>query len=76
MNTIKVKCRTNIDDYDCSLITEFAALPRLGDYVTVFKKGVGGGERELKIVRITHSRTDNSSFTIPMEPMLKIELGI
>jgi hypothetical protein len=61
---IKAHCHTNLDDYDCSLVTVFAGMPVIGHYVTVMYKGQ---TRYLKIVSIRHDQKDN-------EPYLFIEL--
>lgn len=61
---IKGHCFTNLDDYDCSLVKVFAAVPRIGDYVTVTYKG---NVSRLKVVSVQHHEIDKF-------PYLKIEL--
>lgn len=51
METIKAKCNTNLDNYDC-FVTEFVALPRKGDNVAVLLKGQ---RTYLKVVSILHT---------------------
>lgn len=57
-------CRTNLDDYDCSQVTKFVAVPNIGDRVTVRHKG---SYTTLKVVSITH-RMDGEL------PYIEIEL--
>ena len=52
METIKGKCMTNLDDYNVSLVTEFARCPNIGERVAVLHKG---NKTSLKICQITHS---------------------
>lgn len=64
MNYIKAICRTNLDGYDCRLVTKFVALPRIGESVTVFKQGA---LLTLKICKITHDEFNG-------EPLIIVEL--
>jgi hypothetical protein len=48
---INGRCRTNIDDYDCSKVKEFACVPSKGDRVAVTLKGEA---RTLVVVAVTH----------------------
>ena len=50
-NTIKVKCHTNLDDFDCSIVTEMYCRPLLGDRVKVT---YFGRFSSLEIVSIQH----------------------
>jgi len=52
METIKGRCKTNLDDYNVSLVTEFARCPNTGERVAVLYKGE---PNSLKIVQIVHS---------------------
>ena len=61
MNNIKAICRTNLDDYDCTVVTKFSALPRIGESVTVLKKGE---VTKLKICQITHDESNGEPFII------------
>jgi len=61
MNYIKAICRTNLDDYNCKVVTKFSALPRIGERVTVLKKGE---VTKLKICKITHDESNGEPFII------------
>lgn len=63
---INAICRTNLDGYDCSMITKFVALPRIGDYVSVSQSKYAV---KLKIVQITHCQTPDG------DPYILIELN-
>lgn len=64
MNYIEGYCFTNLDDYDCSLVKFFGAVPRVGEYVRVMYKG---NVSRLKVVSVEHIQKDN-------KPHLRIEL--
>lgn len=64
MEYIRAKCKTNLDDYDCSIVTQFVALPRKGERVEVSRKG---STATLVICQITHT------YDI-MGPMIIVEL--
>lgn len=61
---IRARCRTNLDDYNCSRITVFAELPRIGDGVNVLKKGTPA---RLKVCSITHDIDEAGSPFIIVE---------
>lgn len=69
MNYIKGRCFTNLDDFDCSLVAVFAAIPQKGDRVAVKYKG---NESYLKVVGITH---DVTNLAYNPEPYIKVELN-
>lgn len=50
-NIINVICHTNLDDYDCTTVTEMCCRPQVGDKVQCYFKR---DRRYLKIVSITH----------------------
>ena len=52
MNYMQAKCKTYLDDYDCSKVTSFVAVPRVGEYVQVLYKGT---LRPLRVVSVTNS---------------------
>jgi len=71
-NLIPVKCRTNLDDYDCSRITQLLKTPIVGESVEVVYKGE---IRTLQIVHITHRTNTTYSIINPKgEPYLELEL--
>jgi len=39
MDIIKVKCITNLDDYDCTIVRYLSCRPMVGDFVQVLYKG-------------------------------------
>jgi hypothetical protein len=61
MNYINAICRTNLDDYNCNMVTKFVALPRIGEKVVVKKNG---HVTFLKICQITHDETNGEPFII------------
>ncbi len=63
---ISARCRTNLDDYDCNMVTRFVAVPHIGDRVSVQKKGFG--LTSLKVVGITHKERDGV-------PYIEVELN-
>ena len=69
MNYIQGHCQTNLDDYDCSLVKVFAAIPNKGDYVDVLYKG---GIAALVVVSIKH-KCRNGSTPNP-QPYIEVEL--
>jgi hypothetical protein len=68
MKYIKGYCKTNLDDYDCSIVNRFVALPRVGDLVRVLYKGYS---TQLKIYSITHCIEATSG----RDPFIEIELN-
>ena len=65
MKYIRAICRTNLDDYDCNMVTKFVALPRIGDRVIVSRKG---NAASLKVVGVTHDQRAD-------EPVIIVELN-
>ncbi len=63
---MNIICTTNLDDYDC-YVTKVITSPRIGERVSVRRKGV---HTTLKIVQITHNQT-----VIDHEPYLVVELN-
>jgi len=63
---IKGYCKTNLDDYDCSSVTQFVAVPRIGEYVVVTYKGKPS---KLRVVNITHLYSNMFD-----GPMIEVEL--
>lgn len=49
--SVNGRCRTNLDDYDCSKVKVFASVPNRGDKVAVTLRGE---ERTLVVVCVTH----------------------
>ena len=79
MDVIRVKCHTNIDDVDCSMIRTMACRPMIGDSVSVSSFN---GPRTLVICNITHTMTEVSSGQefqdkpmMMIVPELRIELS-
>jgi len=64
MNCIKGYCRTNLDNYDCSDVRVFVAVPRIGESVRVSYKG---NATWLKVCMVTHTVKNN-------EPEIIVEL--
>ncbi len=64
MNIIQGRCHTNLDDYDM-IITNFCAVPRIGERVACLYKG---HDSTLKVVGITH--TENGGI-----PCIRVELN-
>ena len=69
MNYIQGECHTNLDDYDCSLVKVFGAIPNKGDLVEVLYKG---NVAQLEVVSIKH-KCRNGSTPNPI-PYIEIEL--
>ena len=69
MNYIEGRCKTNLDDYDCSLVKVFAAIPNKGDFVDVLYKG---GISALAVISVKH-KCKNGSTSNPM-PYIEVEL--
>lgn len=59
--TIKGKCKTNLDNYDTSIIKQFYRVPNIGERVSVLYKG---NITSLKVVQITHDIKDGDPFII------------
>ncbi len=73
MNYIKGLCKTNLDDYDCHIVTLFVAVPRIGDKVTVSK---AGRKVSLNVVSITHTVNENPCMGYEEgEPYIIVELN-
>ncbi|MCK9429942.1 MAG: hypothetical protein M0R17_08050 [Candidatus Omnitrophica bacterium] len=70
MEYINGICHTNLDDYDCSKITVFVAIPNIGDSVRVLYKGHSS---TLRVVQITHT-IRKSYIGDKIEPVILIEL--
>jgi len=64
MNYIQAVCRTNLDGYDCTRVTRFAALPREGDKVAVWKRGVN---TTLRVCSVTHTQKQEDTPIIIVE---------
>lgn len=60
-DTIKGRCITNLDDYDCSEIKEFARVPNIGERVYCQYKG---NSTSLKVVQITHDFRNQEPFIV------------
>lgn len=69
MNWIEAFCRTNLDDYDCSLVKVFAAIPNKGDKVQVLYRG---NVTSLDVVQVTH-KCKNGNTSTPI-PYIEVEL--
>jgi hypothetical protein len=67
---IKGHCTTNLDDYDCSIVGVFAAVPNKGDFIHCKYKG---RLTTLKVVSITHSFTQTGDYG-SKEPYIIVEL--
>lgn len=53
--SIRVKCRTNLDDINCSGVVEMVAMPSKGQLVEVRTQGGSNfGYIDLEIVCLTH----------------------
>ena len=64
MNYIVGFCRTNLDNYDCSEVRVFVAVPRIGERVRVLYKG---NSTTLKVCGITHCLRSGN-------PIIEVEL--
>jgi len=69
MNYIEGYCYTNLDDYDCSLVKVFAAIPNKGDLVDVLHMG---SVSALEVISIRH-KNKNGSTSNPI-PYIEVEL--
>lgn len=76
MGKIYCKCKTSLDNYDVSEITELCVRPMIGDYVLVLRGSVPM-ESKLRIMSITHSKgTHSDGNRICSHPILILELNV
>lgn len=67
---IKVRCFTNLDDYDCSKVTHMVSTPLRGDRVEVMYRG---SYATLKVVGVTHGMYNDGIYPKD-QPYLQVEL--
>ena len=61
MNYIRGYCKTNLDNFDCSIVNVFCSVPKIGDRVRVlYKKNV----TTLKVCKITHDQQNGEPFIV------------